>query len=320
MNLERYPLKMRPAYKDSLWGGDALKRKFGKDSGLAVTAESWELSTQSAGLSIIANGPYADMPFAQYVRQFPGTVSPGFKAEDKFPILVKFLDVERPISIQVHPSDENAGPGEEGKAEAWYIVSANPGARIYYGLKEQITKEELREHALNGTMEQVVNQAPVRPGQIWYNHPGIVHSLEGGALVAEVQQNSDTTYRVYDFGRRDASGNLRELHLEKALDVIDYAPQQGDENAVLSEKAEGNALAPLFVCQHFKLERLDVQDRIGLFCGEQSFYCLLFLEGAGSIAYAGQKFDFTAGDCYFIPAGLGEYRVEGACMALASHI
>ena len=296
MNLERYPLKMRPAYKDSLWGGDALKRKFGKDSGLAITAESWELSTQSAGQSIIANGPYADMPFAQYVCQFPKAVSPDFKAEDKFPILVKFLDVEKPISIQVHPSDENAGPGEEGKAEAWYIVSANPGARIYYGLKEQITKEELREHALSGTMEQVVNQAPVRPGQIWYNHPGILHSLEGGALVAE------------------------ELHLEKALDVIDYAPQQGDENAILSEKAEGNVLAPLFVCQHFKMERLDVQDQIELCCGEQSFDCLLFLEGSGSIIHAGQKFDFTAGDCYFIPAGLGAYRVEGACMALAAHI
>ena len=320
MKLERYPLKMRPAYKDSLWGGDTLKRKFGKDSGLAVTAESWELSTQSAGLSIIANGAYADMTFAQYAGQFPEAVSPDFKAGEKFPILVKFLDVEKPISIQVHPSDENAGPGEEGKAEAWYIGSANPGARIYYGLKEQITKEELREHAANGTMEQVVNQVPVRPGQVWYNHPGIVHSLEGGALVAEVQQNSNTTYRVYDFNRKDASGNLRELHLEKALDVIDYAPQQGDENAVLSKKAEGNALAPLFVCQHFKMERLDVQDRIDLCCGDQSFYCLLFLEGAGSIIHAGQKFDFTAGDCYFIPAGLGEYRVEGACMALAAHI
>lgn len=320
MKLERYPLKMQPAYKDSLWGGDTLKRKYGKDSGLAVTAESWELSTQSAGPSKIGNGIYAGMEFAEYVQAFPQAVCPGFSAGDKFPVLVKFLDVEQPISIQVHPSDENAGPGEEGKAEVWYIVEANPGARIYYGLKERVTKEQIKSHAQNGTMEQVVNQVPVRPGQVWYNHPGIVHSLEGGALVAEVQQNSDTTYRVYDFNRKDAEGNLRQLHLEKAIDVIDYEPQNGDENAIMSTKAEGNALSALFVCPHFKVDRLDVADKIELSCGEESFYCLLFLEGGGKIVCAEQEYGFQAGDCYFLPAGLGAYSVEGAGMALCARI
>lgn len=320
MELKRYPLKMQPAYKGSLWGGDTLKRKFGKDSGLAVTAESWELSTQKAGLSRIAQGPYEGMAFDEYISKFPQAVSPQFSSLDKFPILVKFLDVEKPISIQVHPSDENAGPGEEGKAEAWYIVSANPGARIYYGLKEPITKEQLKQHALAGTLEQVVNQAPVQPGQVWYNHPGILHSLEGGALVAEVQQNSDTTYRVYDFNRKDAQGNLRELHLEKAAEVIDYTPQQGAEKAIQSKKAGANALSALFSCEYFKMKRLDVETRIELCCKEESFQCLLFLEGKGNILFAGERFAFQAGDCYFLPAGLGTYEVEGACMALFAHI
>ena len=320
MKLKRYPLKMQPAYKDSLWGGDTLKRMFGKDSGLAITAESWELSTQEKGLSRIVNGPYQGMAFSEYIRELPEAVSMDFSAEDKFPVLVKFLDVRQPISIQVHPSGENAGPGEEGKAEVWYIVSANPGARIYYGLREQVTKEQLKKRALEGTLEQLFNQVPVHPGQIWYNHPGILHSLEGGALVAEVQQNSDTTYRVYDFNRKDAQGNLRELHLEKALEVIDYTPQQGAENAIQSRKAEGNALSALFACEHFAVDRLDVETQINLRCEKESFCCLLFLEGKGKILCAGEAFEFAAGDCYFLPAGLGAYQVEGACMALSAHI
>lgn len=312
-----YPLKLRPCYKEYLWGGGRLKREFNKADAPGTTAESWELSCHPDGLSLTEDGTSLVQLGEKDHDGFWGRACP----TGGFPLLVKLIDAQKSLSIQVHPSDETALPGEHGKAEMWYIVDCAPQAFLYLGFSQRISKKEFLRRAGDGTICQVLNRVPVAKGDVFYILPGTIHAIGAGILIAEIQQSSNTTFRVYDYRRKDADGNLRPLHLERAAEAVSYDPVVPEEC-----RANGGAFFPafsmreMFSCRYFRSCRLDVRTAVDLRCDGQSFRHLLCVEGGGHIAAGGRKYPFRRGDSWFLPAALGEYRLSGACRVLLSRI
>lgn len=317
------PLKMHPCYKSYLWGGERLRREFGKSDAPAITAESWELACLPDGCSTVEDGPYQGWDIASLGRKnrtgFWGTECRG----DQFPLLVKLIDAKQNLSIQVHPSDHTAQreSGESGKAELWYIVDCEPQACLYLGLSRKITQEEFLRRAQDGTICDVLNEVPVSRGDVFYILPGTIHAIGSGIMIAEIQQNSNTTFRVYDYQRRDANGNQRPLHLERAAQVVRYEPIAPEDckanNAVLFPEFQ---MYEMFTCQYFRAYRIDVVESITLKCDGLSFQHILCVDGAGEICVGGKKYPFVCGESYFLPAALGNYQVRGACRVLLSRV
>ena len=318
----RYPMLMSPVYKDYLWGGDMFQKVFSKNSGYAITAESWELSTYEGSETIIKNGAYQGTPFGQYIKAHREAIGTHLPSDASFPVLIKFLDVNTALSVQVHPSDETARADlfERGKAEVWHIVAAKPGGFLYYGLNTPLTRAQFLSHIRKGTVCDVLNKVYVKPGQTWFITPGVLHSAGDGVLVAEVQQSSNTTFRVYDFDRVDANGNKRELHLDRALDVMEYAPIEQSMEKNLSFYTPDFAYSDLFACDYFLLSRIVVKRQMQLTAGEETFHALLILSGEGTLHFAGITYPLRAGDSCFIPAGMGNYQLEGQLTCLMTRI
>ncbi len=310
-----YPMKLSSVYKDYLWGGRELERLYGKIGDGNCTAESWELCCHPDGESVVKNGRFKGQQLRNILQQYPEFVSPRHKPEDKFPILIKFIDAKQNLSIQVHPSDDTAlhELGEEGKAEMWYVISATPRAFLYYGLSREISKEELRAKMEDGTICDVLNKVQVHAGDVFFIHPGTIHAIGQGTVIAEIQQNSNTTFRVYDYLRKDKDGNYRELHVDRAIDVIDRTPivpsQVFDNNEVTLKDAR---LRSLFECQYFNVMRVQVKGgRVKFMCAKETFHSLLVVKGDGYLECKGNRYEFRAGDSIFIPAGFGEYYIHG---------
>lgn len=315
------PLKMKPVYKEYLWGGVQLKTKYSKQDAPAMTAESWELASHPEGMSVIDGGVLRGKTIAD-LGELDKTGFWGVDCrEDRFPVLVKLINAEKSLSIQVHPSDETAGPGERGKAEMWYIVDCEPQAYLYYGFSRTIDAQELLERVNAGTICEVLNKVPVSKGDVFYILPGTIHAIGPGIVVAEIQQNSNTTFRVYDYQRKDADGKLRELHLERALDVLDFKPLVVEEckvnNAVIFPEF---TMSEMFTCRYFRAYRIDVRRRTKLACDGKSFQHLLCVDGRGTIYCNGEEYPFERGNSFFMPAAMGEYSIEGACRMLLSRI
>lgn len=318
-----YPLKMLPCYKEYLWGGTRLKKEYGKLSAPEMTAESWELACHPDGSSVVAEGPLAGKSLADLARRDQEGYWGQACSSGEFPILVKLIDAEKDLSIQVHPSDRSAltGLGERGKAEMWYIVDCRPKSFLYFGFSRCISPEEFLTKAADGTICEVLNKVPVSKGNVLYILPGTIHAIGAGMVVAEIQQSSNTTFRIYDYQRRDANGSLRPLHLERAAQVADYQP-------IIPEKCRANActtfptftVSEMFNCRYFRAYRLDVRERVTLCCDGISFQHLLCVEGAGNILHDGKSYPFRQGGSYFLPAALGEYTVVGACRVLLSRV
>ncbi len=317
------PLKMQPCYKQALWGGDRLKKEFGKTDAPEITAESWELAAHPAGVSRVADGPLKGMTISELGKAdrngFWGDRCQG----EEFPLLVKMIDARKDLSIQVHPSNENAimDIGERGKAEMWYIVDSEPQAYLYFGFSKLISRNELFERAENGSICEVLNRVPVKSGDVFYILPGIVHAIGAGIVIAEIQQNSDTTFRVYDYCRRGIDGNFRQLHLKRASEVLNYEPTIPSEC-----RANSMAIFPaftmkeMFSCCHFKAHRLDVRSEASLYCDGSSFQHLLCVEGNGKIISYDISYQFCRGESYFLPAKLGEYQIRGNCRLLITRV
>lgn len=322
--MELTPLKLHPCYKDYLWGGDRLRRDYHKTDAPDITAESWELAQRAEGVSAAEGGPLAgktpDELAALDKDAFWGTDCAGMK---NFPLLVKLIDARKDLSIQVHPSDETAlrEQGEAGKAEMWYIVDCDEGAAIYFGFSREITPEEFRRRAEDGTICQVLNRVPVQKGDTFFILPGTIHAICAGILIAEIQQNSNTTFRVYDYQRRGTDGQLRPLHLDRAAAVLNYAPLAARACAPRAVTAhEGYTAAELFACGYFSVERLDVRTAAALHCGGDSFRHLLCVAGEGAVIHGGVRYPLRQGDSYLLPAALGDCAVEGACRVLLSRV
>lgn len=317
------PLKMRPCYKDALWGGKNLRTDYSKTDAPERTAESWELAAHPDGMSVVADGVLA----GKTLEQLGNMDRKGFWGEDcssdVFPILVKLIDAEKDLSIQVHPSDGSAMPelGEQGKAEMWYIVACKPQAYIYFGFSEKIDREELLRRAADGSICEVLNRVSVQKGDVFYILPGTVHAIGAGIVIAEIQQNSNTTFRVYDYLRKDAKGNYRQLHLDRASQVLNYEPLIPEEcRANSSAVFPEFTMAEMFSCRYFRAFKLDVHTEAKLLCDGLSFQHLLCVEGAGELFCNQQRYPFRRGESFFLPAALGEYVVRGACRVLLSRI
>lgn len=307
-------IKLKPAFKDYIWGGTRLRDDFGKDCELEKVAESWELSCHKDGNSIVANGEYAGLTLAEYIEKAGRSVlGTDCKKFDSFPILIKLIDAKDKLSVQVHPNNEYAQrvEGEYGKTEMWYVVDCDEGAELLYGFKHEISKDEFANRIADNTLLEVTNSVPVKKGDVFFIEAGTLHAIGKGILIAEIQQNSNTTYRIYDYGRVGKDGKPRELHVEKAEDVTVLGPAKQYPETPAEEK-DGYKIKLLSSCEYFTAYRVDVESKAVLEADEKSFNSILVLEGDPEIN-ADDTIKAKKGDSIFIPAGTGNYTVEGKC-------
>lgn len=307
------PMLLSPAFKDYLWGGTRLKEEFGKKSDLDIVAESWELSTHKDGQSIVASGDFAGMTLGEFVEKNPSVLGENCKKFEFFPILIKFIDAKDNLSIQVHPDDEYAlkNTGGYGKTEMWYILDCEEGASLYYGFKEEITKEQFKASIEDNTLLDYLNKVEVKKGDVYFIEAGTVHAIGKGIVICEIQQNSNTTYRVYDYDRRDAQGNARELHVEKALEVSVTKPP-------MEYKQENENL--LAKCKYFTVEKADVDGEMEFAIDETSFKSVIVTDGEGILALGDCEMQIKKGDSIFIPAQNGKFTVKGNCNIIISYV
>lgn len=320
--------RLHPAYKDYLWGGNRLVEQFHKDSPYDITAESWELSAHTAGQSEIMDGPMNGMAFGDFINRYGRTVC-GWKSAtfDKFPILIKFIDAAGPLSVQIHPYDDYAFIHEKefGKNEMWYVMDAEPDAFLYCGFNRKVTKEEVECRIAENTITEVLNQVSVKKGDCVFIPAGTIHAIGKGILICEIQQSSNSTYRVYDYDRRDANGNARELHVEKALDVMNFEQYHqgayGLEEPQRVQTSDGDLVTQqLCQCKYFRSEKYSLDGTTQIYMDDSSFVSLVFLEGIAEVFCGDEKTSVKAGDSLFVASGRKVVRVEGQCEFIKTNI
>lgn len=314
------PVKLSPACKDYLWGGTKLIEDFNKKSGLDILAETWELSNHKDGESLVTTPPFKGYSFSQYLKEI-GKEGLGTNCNkfEYFPVLIKFIDAKKALSIQVHPDDEYAmkTEGEYGKTELWHILDCEENSFIYWGLKKTITKEEFKERIENNTLTEVLNKVYVKKGDSFLIKSGTIHAIGEGIIICEVQQNSNTTYRVYDYGRTDKNGNTRELHIDKAIDVADLT-----ENTSLSKtlRNSNNSCNLIDSCKYFTINIFNVRSEFVFDVTSNSFASLIITEGNGILSTSDAELEFQKGDSIFIPASSGKCTIWGACKIICTTI
>lgn len=308
------PIKLEPACKDYIWGGTRLKTEFEKGTNLEKVAESWELSAHKDGESTISGGIFDSLTFCQYIEK-NGRECIGKNAEkfEFFPILIKLIDAADNLSVQVHPSDEYAlkYEGEYGKTEMWYVVDCEEGAFLYYGFSKPITKQEFKTRIENNTLLEVLNKVKIKKGDVFFIESGTIHAIGKGAFICEVQQNSNKTYRVYDYDRRDKNGNARELHIEKALDVTTLAP---------AKECQTGDTKILARCKYFTVEKFNSEKEGEIALSKDCFRSLIVLSGQAELTVGDIKMKIKKGDSIFIPAQDGTAKVAGRCEAIVSYV
>ncbi len=316
-------LKLKPAIKDYIWGGTRLSKEFDMVSFTDKQAEAWVLSCHKDGESIIENGEFQGRTLSDVLknegRNYLGTNCEKF---ENFPILIKLIDAKDNLSVQVHPNDEYAMrvEGEYGKTEAWYIVDCDDDAEIIYGFKKDITKEEFRQSIENDTLLDYVNRVKVKKGDIYFIEAGTLHAICKGILLAEVQQNSNTTYRVYDYGRLQ-NGKPRELHIDKAVDVTSTKALDCS-GAPMGEKIENEGFMQTLLtkCDLFTVNRLEITERAVVTADEASFVSLVCLDGNGVVMHGDSCVTLYKGESLFVPAGFGEFEILGNLTVLESRV
>ena len=307
------PLKLGMITKKIIWGGERLAREYGKGTPGEKIAESWELTDRADGVNTIVGGTFDGMLLSDYLNAHKDEVKKGWDGE-RFPLLIKLIDAEADLSIQVHPDDEYAAEHttDLGKTEMWYIVDAAPDARIIYGLKKKYSAAEVRAAIENGTLEELMNYVPIKKGETYFIPSGMVHAICRGILIAEIQQNSNITYRVYDYNRRGADGKLRELHVDDALAVIDKIEDPSAVRADANEELGIIAKCGYFTVYHF-------EKAFTMTATEESFVHLLCLGGEAVITWNGGEMNIKKGESVYIPAGFGEFAVsEGADIVVST--
>ena len=311
------PLKLTPVFKDYIWGGTKLKTDYNKQTDLDIVAESWELSDRPEGQSVVSGGEYDGCSLEKYIA-IAGKEVLGTRAQDfeVFPLLIKLIDAKNNLSVQVHPDDEYAllHEGGYGKTEMWYVMECDSDAYLYYGLNKTLPKDEFKKHIENDTILDILNKVPVHKGDVFFIPAGTIHAIGAGIVICEIQQNSNTTYRVYDYNRKDKDGKPRELHIEKALDVANLV--QASE--LLPIPQEGISL--LAHCKYFTVYRLRVEHKATVKINKESFHSLIVTEGRGIIRINNTETEFNKGDSFFIPAQDGCYEMIGKCEIILSHI
>lgn len=307
--------RLKPACKDYLWGGHKLVEDFGIDYSGDICAEAWLLSCHEDGKSVVAEGQYKGKTLNELI-DILGRECLGTDCRDKedFPILIKLIDAKSPLSIQVHPDDEYAGvnEGQHGKTEMWYVLDAEEDAYLYQGFRKEISKEEFEKRISDNTLEEVLNKEHVQKGDVLLITPGTLHAIGGGILLAEVQQSSNVTYRIYDYGRVGADGKTRPLHIRQALDVTRLEKPQ--------KYVSGDGY--LLSCDYFVVSHEIIRPG-AIYKGdadERSFGSVIVLEGKAVITCGEEQLDIRKGDSLFVTAGSGEFTIEGNAEVLITWV
>ena len=321
--MKRYPMKLTAAVCENIWGGTRLIEEYGIKTDKANAAEAWTLSCNKDGYSVIENGDYAGKTL-QEVFEADKSIAGFHSAElEKFPVLIKFIDARSDLSIQVHPDDTYAryiGEGD-GKTECWYIMDCDEGAQLIVGFKKEISESEFLDAIAQGTLVDYVQKFKVKKGDFFFIEAGTLHAICAGVLLAEVQQNSNTTYRVFDYNRLDKDGLLRPLRVDDAVQVTKREPYRPSR---LPEPPEdigvGGRRTELVNCEFFNSDVLDIYGSAVGTADSSSFVSLLVLEGIGELACAGETMKLTKGDSVFVPAGCGDFRIAGNLKILETRI
>lgn len=303
-------LKLNPVFKDYIWGGTKLRDDYGFKSNLEKLAEGWMLSCHKDGENTILNGEFKNKTLSEVVKENPEFLGENGKKFEYFPILIKLIDAKNDLSVQVHPDNEYAMRVEKeyGKTECWYILDCDEDAELIYGFNRNLTSDEFRKAIENNTFMDAVNKVKVKKGDLFFIEAGTLHAIGKGILLAEIQQNSNTTYRVYDYGRLGADGKPRELHTEKAIDVTICTPPTRDTNPE-GELITGSGYSEqlLTKCELFNVKKIAVTNEYSDFADEKSFVSVLITDGNGTI----DDIEIKKGDSLFIPANYGEFRICG---------
>ena len=311
-------LLLQPALKEYLWGGRTLIADYNKRGGPETVAESWELSTCLDGLTRIAGGPSAGRTLLQYLAERPESAGAGVAHNGALPVLVKLIDAQKPLSIQVHPDDAYARTtaSSAGKTELWYILEAAPGAFLYLGVDRPVSREEFAARIRDNTVEEILRHVPVRPGEAYYIPAGTLHAIGAGIVLAEVQQSSNLTYRVYDYGRLDAAGRPRALHIEQALAVARLSPAaSAPPHGGRTRTAADAVRTDIVDCPYFAMHRLDVDGVYPFRTPHATFMHALCISGAAKVFAHDGEIGIHKGDGVFLAAGEA-VRMEGKASLL----
>lgn len=314
-----HPFLLKPSAKDYLWGGNRLNDEFAKGIELSPLAETWECSTHPAGPSYAASGEFAGKTLVEILKENPQFLGTHPQALGELPILIKFIDAKQDLSVQVHPDDHYAWEfenGQQGKTEMWYVLDAGKDAGLIYGLSRSIEKPALRQAIENGTLEKYLQKVSVRKDEVFFIEPGTIHAVGAGTLIAEVQQNSNLTYRLYDYDRTDKHGNKRELHVDKALAVANLESSAAPRQPLRVLKyRQGVASELLCRCRYFEVYRMIVnterRQKVTYRADEMSFRVLLCIKGCGFIRFGQESLNVYKGDCIFVPANSAELQING---------
>lgn len=309
-------MKLVPSGKDYLWGGTRLRDEYNKNIDLTPLAETWECSVHPDGPSYIANGENKGKTLAEILEKHPEYI--GTKVEDgKLPVLVKFIDAKKDLSVQVHPGDEyaRAYENDNGKTEMWYIIDADKGASLIYGFQHNVTEEILRKAVATGTLDKHLQKVEVHKGDTYFVPAGTVHGIGKGILLAEIQESSNVTYRVYDYNRVDKNGKKRELHFDKAKQVMNMQAEPNMRHKPrMVQYYSGCSREMLCRCKYFETERIKVTKGFTFSVMDTSFQVLMCLDGYGEVQTMdaeNKPMRFSKGETMFLPAGLGRCFTVG---------
>lgn len=307
--------KMNPIFKDYLWGGNKLKDIYKKNSPYNITAESWEIASHKNGESTVCGGADDGKTIKELIALYKEKLLGDriYKGDDTiFPLLIKLIDAKDNLSVQVHPNDEYAAEfenGERGKTEMWYVMEADDGAKLIYGFKKDISKEDFEASIKNNTLLEHVNYVECKKGDCFFIPSGMLHAIGKGLLIAEIQQNSDTTYRVYDYDRRDAKGNARELHIDKAVEVTNLTSSFGNEYA---KEKDG----VLVKCDYFTTEKITLNGELTYTVDKERFETLVVCDGTAVI----NDEMYSKGDSVLVPAYASKIKMTGNAVILKSYL
>jgi mannose-6-phosphate isomerase len=319
--MKLYPLQFEPILKERIWGGEKLKTLLHKPITSNITGESWELSTVEGDVSFVANGEWKGKSLTEIINSFPDEIlgtAVHTRFGKQFPLLFKYLDAREDLSIQVHPNDELAKKRHNsfGKTEMWYIMHADDNARIIVGFKENSNAEEYLENLENKTLLSILDDVKVKSGDVFFLETGTVHAIGAGLVVAEIQQTSDITYRLYDFDRVDANGNTRELHVDLALEAINY-------NKVETKKSyttKSNQSNTVVDCRYFTTNFIPLDGAISVSKSGESFTVYMCVDGSFEIEYNNSKTRYIKGDTVLIPAAMNAFILNGKASILEIYI
>lgn len=321
MSLHIYPLVFEPILKERIWGGTKLKTVFDKPIQSETTGESWELSTVPGDISRIAVGEYKGKLLSELISQYPEEILGGAvhkKFGTEFPLLFKFIDAKDDLSIQVHPNDELAKKRHNsfGKTEMWYVMQADENAKIVVGFKENSSREKYLKNLADKTLLSILEEIPVKKGDVFFLETGTIHAIGAGIVIAEIQQTSDITYRVYDWDRVDAEGKSRELHIDLALDAINYN-KTDTKRSYTEEKNKSNLVV---TCPYFTTDYLPLDGETEIKKQHESFTVYMCMEGDFMIKYNETVWNYKKGDTILLPATMQDYILAGKAVLLEIYI